>query len=229
MAITVVPPGEEASFLAPLPVEALWGVGPKTAAHLNQSGILTIGDLAARPEPAIAGDLGLIGHELWLRAQGRDEDPVVTEWAAKSVSQETTFAQDVADRQELTRTLRRLADQVARRLRADQLAGTTVKVKLRWSDFTTLTRQATLPQPTDLDNQIYGTGLQLFDRAWVPGRPVRLIGVGVTGLGPAARQLELWNEASERERKLVAAVDALRERFGDSVIRRGSSLSAGDD
>ncbi len=229
MAITVVPPGEEASFLAPLPVEALWGVGPKTAAHLNQSGILTIGDLAARPEPAIAGDLGLIGRELWLRAQGRDDDPVVTEWAAKSVSQETTFAQDVADRQELTRTLRRLADQVARRLRADHLAGTTVKIKLRWTDFTTLTRQATLPQPTDLDNQIYGTALQLFDRAWAPARPVRLIGVGVTGLTPAARQLELWNEASERERKLVAAVDALRERFGDSVIRRGSSLSAGDD
>ena len=127
------------------------------------------------------------------------------------------------------RTLRRLADRVARRLRADEVTGTTVKIKLRWSDFTTLTRQATLPQPTDLDNEIYGTALQLFERAWVPARPVRLIGVGVTGLGPAARQLALWNEAGEKERKLVAAVDALRERFGDSVIRRGSSLAASDD
>ena len=229
MAITIVPPGDEAAFLAPLPVEALWGVGPKTAARLNQFGIHTIGDLAARPEPALADDLGQVGHELWLRAQGRDDDPVVTEWAAKSVSQETTFARDVEDRQELMRTLRRLADRVARRLRADEVTGTTVKIKLRWSDFTTLTRQATLPQPTDLDNEIYGTALQLFERAWVPARPVRLIGVGVTGLGPAARQLALWNEAGEKERKLVAAVDALRERFGDSVIRRGSSLAASDD
>jgi DNA polymerase-4 len=229
MAITVVPPGEEAAFLAPLPVQALWGVGPKSAARLNEQGIHTIGDLAARPEPSLADTFGLVGHELWLRAQGRDDDPVVTEWTAKSVSQETTFARDVTDRQALTKTLRQLADGVARRLRADGLCGSTVKLKLRWSDFTTLTRQSTLAQPTDLDSEIFGTALQLFERTWVPPRPVRLIGVGVTGLGAATRQLALWNEPAERERKLVAAVDALRERFGDSVIRRGSSLATQKD
>jgi DNA polymerase-4 len=229
MAITVVPPGEEAAFLAPLPVQALWGVGPKSAARLNEQGIHTIGDLAARPEPSLADAFGLVGHELWLRAQGRDDDPVVTEWTAKSVSQETTFARDVTDRQALTKTLRQLADGVARRLRADGLCGSTVKLKLRWSDFTTLTRQSTLAQPTDLDSEIFGTALQLFERTWVPPRPVRLIGVGVTGLGAATRQLALWNEPTERERKLVAAVDALRERFGDSVIRRGSSRATHKD
>jgi len=225
MAITVVPPGDEAAFLAPLPVQSLWGVGPKSAARLKELGIHTIGDLAARPEPSVADVFGLVGHELWLRAQGRDDDPVVTEWTAKSVSQETTFARDVTDQQALTKTLRQLADGVARRLRADGLCGSTVKIKLRWSDFTTLTRQSTLAQPTDLDSEIFGTALQLFEHTWVPPRPVRLIGVGVTGLGATARQLALWNEPTERERKLVAAVDALRERFGDSVIRRGSSLA----
>ncbi len=229
MAVTVVPPGEEAAFLAPLPVEALWGVGPKTAARLNQFGIHTIGDLAAYPEPTLSEEFGLVGHELWQRAHGQDDDTLVTEWSAKSISQETTFARDLTDRAALTQTLRELSDRVARRLRADGLCGGTVKIKLRWSDFTTLTRQSTLTQPTDLESEIYSAALQLFETTWSPPRPVRLVGVGVTGLGTAARQLALWDEHAEKERKLVAAVDALRERFGDGVIRRGSHLAADDD
>jgi DNA polymerase IV len=229
MAITVVPPGEEAAFLAPLPVEALWGVGPKTAARLNQFGIHTIGELAARPEPALSEEFGLVGRELWLRAQGQDDDTLITEWSAKSISQETTFARDLSDPTALTQTLRQLSDHVARRLRADGLCGATVKIKLRWSDFTTLTRQSMLAQPTDLESEIFAAALQLFENTWSPPRPVRLVGVGVTGLGAAARQLALWDEHAEKERKLVAAVDALRERFGDRIIRRGSTLAANDE
>jgi len=220
-AITIVPAGEEAAFLAPLPADMLWGVGKKTGAKLAEYGIRTIGDIARHSEADLVRWLGENGRELWHHARGIDERPIVTEYAVKSISQEVTFARDVSDDKTLESTLRELAAQVGRRLRKSNLAGGTVKIKLRWPDFTTLTRQVTLPQPSDQDEEIAATALGLLAKVRPRGKAVRLIGVGMTGLGAPLRQLELWGEDAEKGRKLQAAIDELQERFGEKAVRRG--------
>ena len=223
VAIKVVPPGQEAAFLAPLPTQALWGIGPKTSERLADLGLMTIGDVAVWPEEDLAQRFGKIGYDLARRAKGIDDRLVETERETKSISQETTFPRDVTDAQTLHQTLRKQAEGVGRRLRKSGLAGATVKLKLRWSDFTTLTRQVTLPQPTDQDEQIYASVLSLFDKAWALGRPVRLLGVGVSGFGQA-RQLGLWDKVLPENQRLQETLDSLRERFGDDAVRRGDEL-----
>jgi DNA polymerase-4 len=225
-AITVVPPGEEAAFLAPLPIEALWGVGPKTAARLHEWGVDTIGDLARRPERELVARFGTLGHDYWERAHGMDSSPVEVEREVKSVSQEETFARDVRDGNVLRHTLRRQAEGIAIRMREEQRLGSTVRIKLRWPDFTTLSRQATLPHPSDQDRDIYQAALALFEKAWRNGRAVRLIGVGVSHLSSAVRQLSLWEEDSEKARRLNVAIDEIRERFGENIMVRGSELGS---
>ena len=228
-AITIVPPGQEAAFLAPLPVRALWGVGPKTEEKLHALGIFTIGQLAQRPEKELARLFGQHGWELARRAKGIDNRPVVSERGqAKSISKETTFAQDVNDGAALRGTLRRLAQGVARAMRRKGYLGRTIKLKLRLSDFTTLTRQTTLPKPTDDEQAIARAALALFDGLWRPGQPVRLVGVGVTNLQKGLVQLSLWDEQEERSRQLQAAMDALREKYGEDVIHRGMAEDDGD-
>jgi DNA polymerase-4 len=227
--IEVVPSGQEAAFLAPLPVTELWGVGPKTAAQLAQMGVRTIGDLARRSEADLARRFGKLGHDLARRARGLDERPVETEHEAKSISQETTFARDINDPVTLRRTLRQLSEQVGRRLRRKGLRGTTVKIKLRWSDFTTLTRQTTLDQSTDLDSDIFAAAGRLFDQTWPPGKRVRLVGVGVTGFDTPAYQLGLWNAPPEETHRLQDTLDELRDRFGRQAIQRGSQLRDADE
>jgi DNA polymerase-4 len=226
-AILVVPPGEEAAFLAPLPVRELWGVGPKTAERLLTLGIRTIGDIAAQPEARLTQIFGKHGAEMALRARGIDERRVETQDETKSISKETTFARDVRDGEQLKRVMRGMADDVGRKLRAEGLYGATVKIKLRWSDFTTLTRQVTLPQPTQHNDVIYHAACDLFDKTWTQGRPVRLIGVGVSGFGEAAAQRTLWEDeaqADEQQGRLEATLDELQNRFGRGMIKRGSTL-----
>lgn len=221
-ALTVVPPGGEAAFLDPLSADMLWGVGPKTAARLAEYGIRTIGDLARRPEADLIRWFGENGRDLHRHARGLDERPIVTEYEAKSVSQEVTFARDVRDDRQLESTLRDLSAQVGRRLRRDHLAGTTVKIKLRWPDFTTLTRQVSRPQPAEQDEDIYQAALALLRKVRAKGQAVRLIGVGVSGFKPPLRQLGLWEAGNEKRRKLQEAVDELQKKFGRKVIRKGS-------
>ena len=223
-AITVVPPGEEAVFLRPLPVQALWGVGPKTAERLKDFGIHTIGELADCPAEVMTKLFGKHGAGMSRYARGIDEGAVVTEHETKSISQETTFARDVSDPEALRKTLRQLAAQVGRSLRKAGLKGRTVKLKLRWHDFTTLTRQVTLAEPCDLDEEITQAALGLFAGVWKPGGLVRLLGVGVSHFeSPAARQLSLWEQAASPERqKLQQALDALQEKYGKSKIHRGT-------
>src|SRR5919206_1569206 len=192
-AICVVPPGEEAVFLAPLPATALWGVGPKTAEKLAELSIHTIGDIAAWPAADLARRFGQHGEDLARRARGIDTRPIVSERAAKSISQETTFARDVTDQALLEKTLREQASEIARKLRREDLMGTTVKLKIRWPDFTTPTRQVTLPQSTDEPETIIEAALRLFHQVWTGGQAVRLISVGVSGLGSPPRQLSLWD------------------------------------
>ena len=221
-AITIVDRGQEAAFLAPLPARALWGVGPKMEERLASIGILTIGEIAERPVEILIQHFGQWGRDLSRRAKGIDDRPVVTEHDVKSVSKEVTFSQDVADRRELERTLWRLYEGVGRNLRRKELHGSTVKIKLRWPDFTTISRQMTLPRPTDQDNEIFSIALKLFHSEWQPGRAIRLVGVGVSGLSEGYRQLSLWDDAIENEdQRLQDALDDLRNRYGRKIVRRG--------
>jgi DNA polymerase-4 len=223
-AITVVPPGQGAAFLAPLPVVALWGVGPKTAERLADLGIQKIGELASRSEVELMRLFGKTGYDLAQRARGIDDRPIVTSHAVKSISQEVTFAQDVRDAKVLERTLYQQAAKVGENLRHRRLTGTTVKIKLRWADFTTLTRQLTLDHSTDQDQEIFSTALALFHKTWEPGKPVRLLGVGVTGLREPVRQLSLWDATTEKDRQLQTAIDQLRQRFGKQIVSRGGEI-----
>jgi DNA polymerase-4 len=230
-AICVVPPGEEAAFLAPLPATALWGVGPRTAEKLASLSIHTIGDIAAWPASDLARRFGQHGDDLARRARGIDDRPIVTERPAKSISQETTFARDVTDRALLEGTLREQAATIARKLHREDLMGTTVKLKIRWPDFSTPTRQLTLPQPTDEPVVIAEAALRLFHQIWTGEQAVRLIGVGVSGLGAPPRQLSLWDvpaaptpEERARQQRVETALAAIQARFGAGAVRRGNEL-----
>lgn len=221
-ALQVVPPGAEADFLAPLPADALWGVGPKTAERLHALGIHTIGDIARWPERDLVRRFGKHGQELARHARGLDDRPIVTEHERKSISQETTFVRDVTDAALLRATLQEQAAEVADVLQRQHLLAATVKIKIRWADFTTLTRQATLPQPSDDATQLHAAVHALLARVW-QGQAVRLIGVGVSGLSEA-RQLGLWEAPDERAERLYSAVRDLRTRYGAGAIRRASDL-----
>ncbi len=220
-AITIVPPGRESEFLSPLPASMLWGVGPKTEARLAELGIHTIGDIAAWPENDLAHRWGENGRDLHRRALGIDDRPISTEREAKSISQETTFSRDVRDDHELEKTLRQLAEQVGYQLRENELAGRTIRLKLRWPDFTTLTRQITLQSPTDNDGVISEAAIKLMKTVRRSNQYVRLIGVGVSGLGRPVRQLGLWDADAQKAQRLQSAVDELREKFGRRIIHHG--------
>jgi DNA polymerase-4 len=193
-AVCVVPPGEEATFLAPLPVSALWGVGPKTEAHLAGLGISTIEQIAQRSPRELIQRFGSHGYDLWLHSCGIDKREIVTERESKSISSETTFVQDVEEWDELHHVLQEQAAEVAHHLQRQHLQATTVKIKLRWSDFTTPTRQTTLPYPTAKQDVIEEAAIQLLRQLWHRQQPVRLLGVGVSGLSPV-RQLSLWHDS----------------------------------
>jgi DNA polymerase-4 len=150
-----------------------------------------------------------------------DDNPIVTEHEVKSISQEVTFAHDISDDAILKSTLRDLSAQVGERLRRSNLAGMTVRIKVRWPDFTSLTRQATLLQPTDNDEEIAGTSQNLLAKVRPAHKAVRLIGVGVSGLGPPVRQLSLWDDDADKARRLQSVLDELRQRYGEKIIRRG--------
>jgi DNA polymerase-4 len=145
---------------------------------------------------------------------------MIVEQIVKSISNEITFAEDLTDEEMLLARFRKLAEKVGQRLRKAALAGTTVQIKLRWSDFTTITRQKTLPSPSNLDHEIFETAALLFRDNYSRGRPVRLIGVGVSNLCPPVRQLSLWDDDQQKEHQLLSAVDELRERYGKDIIRR---------
>lgn len=227
-AIQIVPPGKEKEFLAPLPVDALWGVGPKTAEKLIEMNINTIGDLSLVSEDVMIKRFGKWGYAISQRAQGIDDRPITIQHTAKSVSQETTFAKDVVDEETLLKTIQRLSNHVSRRLAKKHRQATTVKIKLRWSDFTTITRQVTLSQPTNKEDVIYNAAEKLFQNSWKPGKPVRLIGVGSSGLAP--EQLNLWEHQSktksiETDNRLNSIIHDLREKFGDQILHWGEDLN----
>ncbi len=220
-AMTIVSPGSESEFLAPLPADFLWGVGPKTSARLADIGIQTIGDIASFPEYELVARFGKNGRDMIQHARGVDQSPIVTSYPAKSCSQEITFARDIRNEAQLRKTLLELASRVSSRLQEDDLSGTTIKLKLRWPDFTTITRQTTLNQLTDDTEMISGVAQQLFEKVWKPGKAVRLLGVGITGLSPTVRQLSLWDVKNPQNERLSDAIHELENRFGEGIISRG--------
>ena len=188
--LVAVPPGEESGFLDPLPVGKQWGIGPKTADRLREEGIETIGQLAHQPLDWFVRRFGKRGGSIHARALGKDQEPVQTERVTKSVSAETTFASDISDPERLCAELARLAGNVARHLDRKDLQGRTVTVKLRLADFTTFTRQTTLPVVTHSESTILEKAWRLLSSELTPGRAFRLLGVGVSTLGEAP-QLQL--------------------------------------
>lgn len=228
--VTVVRPGEEAAFLAPLPVRALPGIGPVSARRLTALGIRTLGELAALDEVTAGQVLGSHGSSVVRRAAGIDTSSVHTRDPVKSVSNERTFAEDIRTSAELNDALAGLAERVGSRLRRKGVAGRTVTLKIRFGDFTTRTAQTTVDPPTDLAAEILASAKTLLQGVWRPGVGVRLLGIGVSGLDHQPAQLELLPDqvTDERRRAVEKSVDAVRERFGDGSLRFGSRKARTD-
>jgi len=224
--LVIVPAGEEAAFLAPLAIERLWGVGPKTREVLLGFGIRTIGDLATMDPARLEARLGAHGQSIGERARGIDDGLVIPWVAPKSVGHEHTFDMNTLDRATIESTLLRLSQGVGRRAREAGLRGRTVTLKLRVAPFETRSRQRTLADATDADLAIYAAARALLRDAMAQDRetgqvsPVRLIGVSMSNLVEGA-QLGLFENA--RAARIDAALDAVRERFGDGKLDRASA------
>jgi DNA polymerase-4 len=218
--LVVVPPGTEASFLAPLPLRALPGLGPATERRLDGLGLRTIGDIAATPVEVLTARLGSAGPSMHAMALGDDARAVSVPGAPKSISREVTFERDVVDREALRRTVRGLAQDVTQSLRRQGLWTKTVRLKVRFEGFETHTFQATLPTPTDLDDEVLRTADKLVADALTTSRPVRLIGIGAAGLSEATQD-GLFDQDRVRRRALDGAMDQLRQRFGPQAVLRG--------
>jgi DNA polymerase-4 len=225
-ALVVVPPGEEAAFLAPLPVSRLWGVGPQSRQALADYGVTTIGQLAALSEATLHRRFGTHGVELRLRAQGVDPARVVPSQAPKSIGHELTFNHDVTDPARLEATLLDLAESVASRLRHHHMAAGGVQLKLRYEGFDTITRQAPLGHQVRDSEPLYEKGVALLHKALGSDRAVRLIGLTAINLTDV-QQLTLF-DAPDRTDRIAQSIDAVRERFGEKAITRARLIGHGD-
>jgi DNA polymerase-4 len=219
--------------LWPMPVERLWGVGPKTAARLRLGGLVTVGDLAKVTDEAVASLVGANqARHLCALARGRDERRVVRDHAAKSISEERTYAHDLEDPERIDRAVLERAEGVARQLRRSGLVARTVHLKVRTGDFTTWTRAHSLPAPTDLAEALVQAGRMLLrDKVDLGGRGIRLLGLGVSGIERRERVPgDLFADpGEERARRMARAADAVRERLGERAVTRARLLDRGED
>lgn len=224
--LLLVPPDEVLGLLHPLPVRALWGVGPKTAQTLEALGLSTVGEIAAMDRASLIRHVGrATGAKLHDLANGLDDRAVETESTEGSIGAETTFGVDTADRSFLNRELLGLAEKTARRARVAGVRGRTVALKVRYEDFSTVSRSVTLSTPTDLSGVIHTTAAGLLDKLG-PGRRVRLVGVRLEQLVPAdqvSEQLELGADGERPGwREAEGALDQVTARFGSLAVRRAS-------
>jgi DNA polymerase-4 len=226
-ALVVVEASEVQAFLDRLPVGRLWGVGKVTNQVFERYGIRTIGRLREMPPEALAELFGSSGEHYWRLAHGVDERRVVPDREAKSISHETTFAQDIDDQESLRAVLLELVDQVARRLRRHGLKGRTVELKVRFADFTTITRSQALAEPSDVTDELVQAAVTLLTTRLPAGHlPVRLLGMGMSGLQSRPTQGLLFDvEARQKQRQLDEVADRIKERFGGAALGRASSLT----
>lgn len=223
---SVIGRGETESFLLPKPVKIIWGVGTAMQASLERAGIRTIADLRRWDLGDLTARFGQMGARLYHLARGQDRRRVQRDSALKSISKETTFFEDTGDADLLDGHIWRLACQVADRAKAKDMAGRTVTLKLKRSDFSAISRRITLPDSTQLADRIYRTARALFDQAGQAG-PFRLIGVGISDLTPAAladQSADLLDPDAPKRAAAERASDAIRARFGKDAIVKGRSL-----
>jgi nucleotidyltransferase/DNA polymerase involved in DNA repair len=227
----VVPARDVVTFLHPLPVAALWGVGEKTEKELLRLGLHTVGDIAHTPLTTLVRALGqATGAHLHALSWGRDDRVVVPHEPDKSIGAEETFGTDVDDPSVVHRELLRLSERTAARLRSAGLAGRTISIKVRFADFTTITRARTIPEATDVAQVLYSTARSLFDALGLDRARIRLVGVRVeqlTDAGAVAHQLAL-GERSRGRREAELAADRAVRRFGRDVVRPASLVQEGD-
>ena len=231
--ILQVLPGQEARFLAPLDVRRIPGVGKVTEKNLHALGIRKIGDLARLDEAFLESRFGKWGLALAGKAQGLDaggwfDTEVGEDSAPKSISHEHTFNEDTADLEPIEATLARLCQMVGRRLREHGLHARTVQLKLRLSDFTTITRARSLERATQIDTDLFTEVRALFHRNWKPGAAVRLLGVHASGFEDGEGQLDLLDQdRHDRWAQALAAADRLRDKYGESAVSLARGLKAG--
>jgi DNA polymerase IV len=226
--LVVVAPGEVEAFLDDLPISRLWGVGPKTEVRLREMGLHTIGAVRARKQEELTQALGSnLGTHLFQLSMGHDDRPVIPNWEPKSISNETTFEEDTRDRELLVKTIRRLAESVGRRLRRENYRARKVTLKVRLEPFETHTRQVSVKQAVDTDEEIIRLALSLFEQFSLERR-IRLIGVGTGDIvrpGDGPTQLGLFDEP-KKDSVIDRTVDAIREKFGEDLIQRGGTRKA---
>jgi DNA polymerase-4 len=224
-------PGQEQRFLSPLDVGKIPGVGKVTKARLNDMGIIRIGDLLDRQDSVLEETFGKWGLALAGKARGEDagawfEGDVGEDWQAKSISHEHTFGEDTRNLEKIESTLAHLSELVGRRLRDHGFAARTIQLKLRYSDFHTITRAHSLSQPTQMDTEIFDTVRRLFQENFENGKAVRLLGVHTSNFGNAPEQMPLLvDERREKWRQALSASDRMRDKFGESAIFLAKAMS----
>lgn len=215
------------SFLDPLPVGRLWGVGKVTNQTLKLMGVHTIGQLRRLPPDLLRKELGQGGEQLWQLAHGRDDRKVILDRDAKVISHETTFAEDITDAEQLRAWILELSEQVGYRLRRQKIRGRTIQIKVRFDDFRTITRARTLASLTNTTGVIWTTAAELIAECRRQSeQPIRLVGVGVSGLDRSGSvQKDLFaDEEAESSQAIDTVADQIRERFGTSSLQRGSGI-----
>lgn len=225
-ALLVVDPDRIQEFLDPLPVGRLWGVGKVTNRTFERLGIRTIGNMRALDHATMTDLFGEQGAHLWNLARGIDDRSVVPDQRAKSISHETTFSRDISDPEVIHAWIIELADQLGQRLRRNDRRARKIHLKVRFADFKTVTRSMTLSNPTNVTQEICAAAEQLYRERVTARLPIRLLGVGSSGLGEhEVRQQSLFDEPEHQQNEqLDAASDLIREKFGHEALSRGSKL-----
>lgn len=241
--LTVVYPGRERDFLAPLPVRTLSGIGPSAEKKLLAHGIETLGQIAEKDENFFKQHFGKIGSIMYIRACGKDDSPIEVDDEVKSVSNEITFAEDLTAKSEIVSALNAISAKVGRRLRSKGLKGHTLNLKIRYDDRSVRSAQRQLEENTDDDLFFSPYVLQLLDQVWKPGMPVRLLGVGMSGFNekPSAQArlfdieetdttIEQADPALEQEKRssLLQATDRVKSKFGESAVRFGHEIKTNE-
>lgn len=229
--LVAIEPEDIQEFLHDLPISKLWGVGKSTEEVLKGMGILRVGQLVVYPAERIEKKLGKFGLELIALARGEDARPVTPDSEAKSISQEETFTPDLVDLEKMKRVLLDQAEQVGWELRKQKLKGCTVTVKVRYPDFTTVTRSHTLPFPTDQGIEIYQTALLLLHKTEALQKKARLLGVGISNLlhQDDPEQLILFDSRRKQVQRTTQAMDRIWDKFGQEAIKRATLMEEKKD